>query len=72
MVTTVLERYDSECGDFAEIACEIGEATYMASIYGDGFKLKFMETHIDIESARKAITDRLPQPYTVTRPQRRV
>ena len=63
MVTTVLERYDS-ANEFAEIACEIGEATYMAMIYGDRFQLKFLETHQTIESARAAIEKNIQKPYT--------
>lgn len=65
MVKRVIDRYDGN-EEFAEITREIGGDVYMAEIWSNDFKLKFLETHNSIESAREAIERNMKEPYTRT------
>ena len=65
MVTTVLERYDSESGQFAEIKrCPDGDI--IASLYGSSFEPILERVTTSVSFARKTIEAHISKPYTKT------
>lgn len=67
MIAKVIERYDSDGGEFAEIKKFPG-GDFIVSVYGKAFEPITERITTTIEFAQMTVKSKLPQPYTRTLP----
>lgn len=63
-MTVVLERFENEKGETAEIMMDKGSTLYRVSIYGSRFERLYSNTFLTRQNARRAIYRHLAKPYT--------
>lgn len=68
MVRRTLEMYEGESGTFGEVLVDESTGIYYAEACASYLKVVLEGEYSDIESARKAIVEKIGTPYTMHKP----